>query len=77
MVGLTLMVSTCSTSVKVPNTMTTAPVTIAMIGTCSSPHRRDHRRHDRHHERAVATNRWYLALATKNTSSLIEFGRGA
>ena len=35
MVGLTLMkVSSCSTSVSVPNTSTTTPVTIAMIGTC-------------------------------------------
>ena len=35
MVGLTLMkVSSCNTSVSVPNTMTMTPVTSAMIGTC-------------------------------------------
>ena len=34
-VGLTLMkVSSCNTSVSVPNTMTMTPVTSAMIGTC-------------------------------------------
>src|SRR4051812_11501592 len=71
MVGLTLMkVSSCSTRVRVPNTMTTTPVTSAMIGTwrvttydaiiavtiatMKAP---------------VATNRLNLALATKNTIS--------
>src|SRR5260370_1340517 len=71
MVGLTLMkVSSCSTSVSVPNTMTMTPVTSAMIGTCrvttydaiiaatiatmNAP---------------VATNRLDLALATKKTIS--------
>ena len=35
MVGFILMkVSSCSTSVSVPNTSTITPVTIAIIGTC-------------------------------------------
>jgi len=35
MVGLTLMkVSSCSTSVSVPNTMTMTPVISAIMGTC-------------------------------------------
>src|SRR5260370_9861114 len=71
MVGLTLMkVSSCSTSVSVPNTMTMTPVTSAIMGTCrvtaydaiiaatmatmNAP---------------VATNRLNLALATKKITS--------
>src|ERR1700694_3168086 len=71
MVGLTLMkVSSCSTKVSVPNTMTTTPVTSAMIGTCGVT-RKDAliAATTATMKAPVATNRWNLALVTKNTTS--------
>src|SRR3954452_11785491 len=71
MVGFILMkVSSCSTSVSVPNTMTTTAVTIAMLGKCRvTLYGATIATTTATMNAPVSTNRWYLALATKNTIS--------
>ena len=77
MVGLTLMkVSSCSTSVSVPNTMTMIAGDQRHDRHVPRHHiRGDHRRHDRHHERAGGDEQMEFGVGDEKDEQRPEFGR--